>query len=591
MSAQDEIDDCAICLLPLVPDDDGLLDELGQLDCPTSVHTYHLECLMRWSDVTNTCPKDRSLFRRIRVVERIQGGAKNTIRVVDVEDKVQGVATHLQESVPDDNDVCECMICGHTDREDVMLLCDLCDSGWHMDCLGITEFPEGDWYCPHCHREGTSTTQSSTSTSTTPTRRLVRRRAVSTIPQSAPEHLPAHRPPRSVVDPASTFTPQGRTRTRLINVLRREMQESYRRRHGFSGTTEGRSGHTNYFTPSGSLRDVPPWLATELNPLSEPNWASFTPPPVTLQSKRSVDTPHTSIGSEPDLMRTVWKQFEKARKIAGSATAPLPKRQKVSQQDGHSASLPGSSASHGHTRSHSTAQRSDSHCKSPRNIPSEGGLISENKRWNNGSNGIELAMSNDVRPRKQHGTVPSLLLSKEEDPLPPIQHRSSRTSVEPAPSDLSFLERPRGALPSFKSKKRTEAGKANHQEGPSQHPPGEDKDKSSIERGNAVNDRPIDGRSLFGSSNRATKALDKKMIFTLVKTKLDAYWDAPGRAGLDKTIYKEIGRKVTHEIYDELEQGRKQIEDIDLTAAEMVAAAVGKVLGSERTWHRATNGN
>ncbi|TPX70557.1 hypothetical protein SpCBS45565_g01690 [Spizellomyces sp. 'palustris'] len=590
MSEQAEIDDCAICLLPLVPDDDGLMDELGQLDCPTSVHTYHLECLMRWSDVTNTCPKDRSLFRSIRVVERIQGGPKNTIRVVNVEDKVQGVATHLQESVPDDNDVCQCMICGHTDREDVMLLCDLCDSGWHMDCLGITEFPEGDWYCPQCHPEGTSTTQSSTSTSTTPTRRLVRRRTVSTIPRSAPERLPTHRPPRSVADPASTFTPQGRTRTRLINVLRREMQESYRRRHGFSGTTEGRSGHTNYFTPSGSLRDIPPWLATELNPLSEPNWASFNPPPVTRQSKRSAETPHTSIGTEPDLMRTVWKQFEKARKIASSATAPLPKRQKVSRQDSDSASPPGSSTSHGHTPSHSTAQRSDSHCNSPRHISSEGGIVPENKPWNNGSNGIERNMSN-VRPRKQQGKVPSLLLSREEDQLPPIQYRSNRTSVEPAPSDFSFLERPRGALPSFKSKKRTEAGKATQEEGSGHHPAGEDKGKSSIEGGNAVHDRPTDGRSLIGPSKYATIALDKQMIFTLVKTKLDAYWDAPGRAGLDKTTYKEIGRKVTHEIYDELARGRKQSDDMDLTAAEMVAAAVGKVLGSERAWHRATNGN
>jgi hypothetical protein len=33
-----------------------------------------------------------------------------------------------------------------------MLLCDTCDSGWHMQCLSIplTQVPDGDWYCPDC---------------------------------------------------------------------------------------------------------------------------------------------------------------------------------------------------------------------------------------------------------------------------------------------------------------------------------------------------------------------------------------------------------------------------------------------------------
>lgn len=58
-----------------------------------------------------------------------------TIRVVQVEDKIQGVAAHLQEhdGLEDElfgfaeEDLCECMICGRTDREDIMLLCDICD--------------------------------------------------------------------------------------------------------------------------------------------------------------------------------------------------------------------------------------------------------------------------------------------------------------------------------------------------------------------------------------------------------------------------------------------------------------------------------
>ena len=46
----------------------------------------------------------------------------------------------------------KCFICGLADREEMMLLCDFCDTGWHMDCLStpLTSVPDGDWKCPKC---------------------------------------------------------------------------------------------------------------------------------------------------------------------------------------------------------------------------------------------------------------------------------------------------------------------------------------------------------------------------------------------------------------------------------------------------------
>jgi len=46
-----------------------------------------------------------------------------------------------------------CSACGFADREEMMLLCDFCDAGWHMDCLPspLERVPEGEWKCPHCH--------------------------------------------------------------------------------------------------------------------------------------------------------------------------------------------------------------------------------------------------------------------------------------------------------------------------------------------------------------------------------------------------------------------------------------------------------
>ena len=45
-----------------------------------------------------------------------------------------------------------CADCGRADNEDKILLCDLCDKGWHMFCLRppLKSIPKGEWYCPDC---------------------------------------------------------------------------------------------------------------------------------------------------------------------------------------------------------------------------------------------------------------------------------------------------------------------------------------------------------------------------------------------------------------------------------------------------------
>jgi hypothetical protein len=45
-----------------------------------------------------------------------------------------------------------CDGCGRADREDEMVLCDMCDAGWHLDCLSpaLSAVPDGDWLCPEC---------------------------------------------------------------------------------------------------------------------------------------------------------------------------------------------------------------------------------------------------------------------------------------------------------------------------------------------------------------------------------------------------------------------------------------------------------
>jgi len=48
-----------------------------------------------------------------------------------------------------------CSVCGDAGRASHMLLCDGCNSGWHIDCLTppLSSIPRGDWFCPVCQQE------------------------------------------------------------------------------------------------------------------------------------------------------------------------------------------------------------------------------------------------------------------------------------------------------------------------------------------------------------------------------------------------------------------------------------------------------
>ena len=49
-----------------------------------------------------------------------------------------------------------CGVCKDGGRENYMVLCDVCDRGFHLDCLEpkLTKVPEGDWMCQRCADKG-----------------------------------------------------------------------------------------------------------------------------------------------------------------------------------------------------------------------------------------------------------------------------------------------------------------------------------------------------------------------------------------------------------------------------------------------------
>jgi len=49
---------------------------------------------------------------------------------------------------------CGCRKCGGKDKEDTIMMCDECNDGYHMECLGLSSLPEEDeWFCPRCKNE------------------------------------------------------------------------------------------------------------------------------------------------------------------------------------------------------------------------------------------------------------------------------------------------------------------------------------------------------------------------------------------------------------------------------------------------------
>lgn len=132
-SSSDSVDKCPICLHSFREQEIGVPD--------VCEHDFCAPCIEEWSGNVQTCPIDRKPFTVIRVREKHDGPFVREIVVKSVEAEPQ---VELEFT--------NCEVCQRSDREDIMLLCDGCDAGYHMDCLlpALTEIPEGSWYCDNC---------------------------------------------------------------------------------------------------------------------------------------------------------------------------------------------------------------------------------------------------------------------------------------------------------------------------------------------------------------------------------------------------------------------------------------------------------
>lgn len=130
---------CAVCLNRFLGQEVGTPESCD--------HAFCLDCIQEWAKNMNTCPVDRSVFRLILV--------RKGDRVVDqITVPAPGEAAEEggEQAREEQEDLTYCEVCGRSDREDRLLLCDACDLGYHCECLSppLQSVPIEEWYCPDC---------------------------------------------------------------------------------------------------------------------------------------------------------------------------------------------------------------------------------------------------------------------------------------------------------------------------------------------------------------------------------------------------------------------------------------------------------
>ncbi|KAM9754941.1 uncharacterized protein phrf1 isoform 2-T2 [Menidia menidia] len=142
MSSDEDSDKCPICLNSF---------SSQPVATPESCeHYFCFDCILEWAKNANSCPVDRIAFSSIYLRKCYGGKVKKIVTV-------QKPAKASQEETVDlDLEQTNCEVCGGSDREDRLLLCDGCDAGYHMECLTppLDSVPVEEWFCPECEAHG-----------------------------------------------------------------------------------------------------------------------------------------------------------------------------------------------------------------------------------------------------------------------------------------------------------------------------------------------------------------------------------------------------------------------------------------------------
>ena len=137
---------CPICL--------GALNPIIGLIRPCK-HQFCFSCILKWSGTSNVCPLDRTPFRKIVKLKQM-GKSKQFEEVVAIADTQINEESFLETIAEEFDAYIAAIVCENCDSgvdEDILLLCDICNLGYHTYCLQnpLHEVPTGEWYCDECN--------------------------------------------------------------------------------------------------------------------------------------------------------------------------------------------------------------------------------------------------------------------------------------------------------------------------------------------------------------------------------------------------------------------------------------------------------
>lgn len=120
-------------------------------------HVLHDSCLREWTAKANSCPICRQLFHKVHVYDKVGGKFDiigNLLSTYEVRDKKQVAEfdpqAWLDENPEEEEESTPCPVCLRSDDEEVLLLCDGCDTPYHTHCIGLDAVPRGSWFCMEC---------------------------------------------------------------------------------------------------------------------------------------------------------------------------------------------------------------------------------------------------------------------------------------------------------------------------------------------------------------------------------------------------------------------------------------------------------
>ncbi|XP_043710620.1 uncharacterized protein LOC122659583 [Telopea speciosissima] len=137
---------CGICL-----SEEGKGTVRGTLNCCN--HYFCFVCILEWSRVESRCPLCKQRFATISKPARSNLGIdlRSVVLRVPKRDQVYRPSEEEVRGYFDPYENVVCLECQQGGDDNLMLLCDICDSPAHSYCVGLgREVPEGNWYCEGC---------------------------------------------------------------------------------------------------------------------------------------------------------------------------------------------------------------------------------------------------------------------------------------------------------------------------------------------------------------------------------------------------------------------------------------------------------